>query len=370
MYKKIKILLATALISAFCLGSFTVFGAEDNHLTETEAKNIAIWFIANDIYENENNGWSEDTRIESVEKNFDFLGQSYVIDLVCNGADNGYIVVSADMSDNLIREFAYKGEPLLVGLQALSTDNARTINVTDKPDFSAENERYIEAVRDFDATQLFNGKLRYGDIDFPYSHVNQTYGSGWSYDTGDTVDGEFELLNMSDFVGPMHCSLTSVTAIFNYHRMNGNYPNIPSDVQTLFTDVKTLASAKGYYRETGTNPGTDPWYIDNLVTDLWGKYGYSGKGNNDFFFWSYATLANTLKGEVEGNRPGTISFYSGSYENHTVTFYGYVDYAKEGNTNKLYLVVNDNYGTERRYVDVTAVANGGSTVFEICRVLP
>ncbi len=367
MYKKIKALLATVLVSAFCFGSFTVFGAEDNYLTKTDAENIAIWFIANDIYENGNNGWSEGTRIEFVEENSDFLGKSYVVNLVCNGADNGYIVVSADMSDNLIREFAYKGEPLLVGLQALSNSNIRTANATDKTDFSAENERYIDVVRDFDATQLFNEKLRYGDIDFPYLDVNNTYGSGWSYDTGDTVDGVFELLDMSDFNGPMHCSLTSVTAIFNYHRMNGNYPNIPSDVQNLFNDVKTLASQKGYYN---TDSGTDPWYIDDLVTDLWGKYGYSGKGNNDFFFWNYSTLADSLKGEVQGNRPGTISFYSGSYKNHTVTFYGYVDYAKEGNTNKLYLVVNDNWQKEKRYVDVTAVANGGSTLFEICRVLP
>lgn len=366
MLKKVKRVLSAMIIFALCLGNFTVFGAEDNHLTETDATNIAIWFIANDIYENGNNGWSEDTRIGSVEKISDYLGESYVIDLVCKGTDNGYIVVSADMSDNLIREFAYKGEPLLVGLQMLSASNARMASAEDTLDFSAENEKYFKVVRDFDATQLFNDKLRYGNIDFPYVDVNQTYGSGWSYDTGDTVDGEFELLNMNDFEGPMHCSLTSVTAIFNYHRMNGNYPNIPSDVQSLFKDVKSLASEKGYYKDSGT----DPWYIDNLVTDLWAKYGYSGKGNNDFFFWSYSTLADTLKGEVSGNRPGTISFYSGSYKNHTVTYYGYVDYAKEGNTNKLYLVVNDNYQTEKRYVDVTAVANGGSTVFEICRVLP
>lgn len=79
---------------------------------------------------------------------------------------------------------------------------------------------------------------------------------------------------------------------------------------------------------------------------------------------------NTLKGEVDGNRPGAISFTSGSYGNHTVTYYGYNIYKKSGSSDKLYLRVNDNWGTSARYVDTTYIGSLGHTLFEICRVIP
>lgn len=40
--------------------------------------------------------------------------------------------------------------------------------------------------------------LDYGGITNPYKHVNDTYGKGWSYDTGDTISG-FTLLDMDNF---------------------------------------------------------------------------------------------------------------------------------------------------------------------------
>ncbi|MBZ4665008.1 MAG: hypothetical protein JG770_261 [Mahella sp.] len=39
---------------------------------------------------------------------------------------------------------------------------------------------------------------------------------------------------------------------------------------------------------------------------------------------------NILEKEVNGKRPGAISFTSGIYGNHTVTFYGYSYYKKNG----------------------------------------
>lgn len=82
------------------------------------------------------------------------------------------------------------------------------------------------------------------------------------------------------------------------------------------------------------------------------------------------SINNTLKGEVDGNRPGAISFTSGSYGNHTVTYYGYNIYKKSGSSDKLYLRVNDNWGTSARYVDTTYIGSLGHTLFEICRVIP
>lgn len=61
---------------------------------------------------------------------------------------------------------------------------------------------------DIDLTTPFIEKVRslndivspldYGGITNPYKHVNDTYGKGWSYDTGDTISG-FTLLDMDNF---------------------------------------------------------------------------------------------------------------------------------------------------------------------------
>lgn len=50
--------------------------------------------------------------------------------------------------------------------------------------------------------------------------------------------------------------------------------------------------------------------------------------------------------------------------------YGYNIYKKSGSSDKLYLRVNDNWGTSARYVDTTYIGSLGHTLFEICRVIP
>lgn len=51
-------------------------------------------------------------------------------------------------------------------------------------------------------------------------------------------------------------------------------------------------------------------------------------------------------------------------------YYGYNIYKKSGSSDKLYLRVNDNWGTSARYVDTTYIGSLGHTLFEICRVIP
>lgn len=167
--------------------SVNVFAAElpnydyrVKEITEDEAIELAKWFIANDIYENNNDGWSESTVIESVDSD---NKDNYVIRLNSDLKNNGYIVVGKNISDSLIKEFAYEGEPLFADLIPLpvqeSEKNSRDLNSYKKIDQTEENLPYLLVIRN-------NLKIRtenrdYGGITNPYSHVNSTYGSGWSY---------------------------------------------------------------------------------------------------------------------------------------------------------------------------------------------
>lgn len=205
----------------------------------------------------------------------------------------------------------------------------------------------------------------YGNIINPYLHINSNYGDGWMIHSEYTIL-EFAPLDMVQFSAENHCSLTSLSAIFNYHRTQG-YSSISSDIDTLFHRIKTIAKEKGYLTPRGK---TLPWYIDNLATDIWQYYGYTGKGKNHFFFWDTDAIYHLLKKEIDANRPGSISFTSGYYQHHTVTYYGYVLYTKLGQPNKMYLKVNDHWTKSARYVDMTSIGELGQTFFEICEVCP
>lgn len=297
-------------------------------------------------------------------------GSSYIIRLKMDSKDNGYIVVGNEVSDTLIKEFSYEGEPLFVDLLPLpiegSKSNLRGSSAScEIMDQTEENLPYLSAVRKNIKDSMRKSSGNYGGISNPYEHVNSTYGSGWTVDTSRTI-ADFKLLNMDDFSAENHCTLTTITAIFNYHRAHG-YSAISSDINTLFDRVKVVASVNGYYTPS---VGVMPYDIDDLVTEVWRYYGYSGVGNNDFFFNNVASFNSKLKEEVDNNRPGAISFVSGSYANHTVTYYGYVFYKKSGQSNRMYLKVNDNWCKSARYVDTSQIGTLGTTLFEVCRVLP
>ncbi len=291
--------------------------------------NIVRKFIHDDLMKNKDSNWSFKTEIDNIT----FKNGNYIIKLEGDGSDNGYIVIG---KDNSVKEFAYKGEPLFSSLSPLKKNN------------------YYDEDRE----------IPYGRIDDTYKHVNHKYGIGWTFDSGKTI-ANFDTLNMNTFHYKNHCTLTTVTAIFNYYK-NLGFTRIDNDIYDLFHVVSEIAIKKGYYKE---NMGTFPWYIDNLVRDVWKHYGYEGTANNDFFFWDIDSINKTIKKEIDEGRPGIISFTNGNYGMHTVTFYGYKLYKKKGNDKKMYLKVNDNWTTSSRYIDTSFIGDLGETFFEICRVI-
>ncbi len=281
--------------------------------------NLTKQFIISDIENNSSSCWSDLTIINSITT----YGNYHIVKLVKGGVDNGYIVIG---KDNVVKEFDYKGEPVI---------------------------HYDNKKRD----------ISYGAIKDTYQHVNTKYGSGWSYHSGKTISG-FLPLEMDKFDAVNHCTLTTLTSIFNYYQSQG-FNRISKDINELFFLISDIATKKGYYNR---KIGTYPWYIDNLVRDVIRHYKYSGIANNDLFFWDAKSLYKTLKKEIDEGRPAVISLTNGKYGMHTVTLYGYKIYKKEGFDNKMYLKVNDNWTTEPRFIDATFIGDLGETFFELCRV--
>lgn len=258
-----KKILSLILVLAMTFSLSTTALAADSttsSISENEAVELARWFIANDIYENGNNGWSESTVIDSVTTDSGFYGSSYIVNLSANGKNNGYIVLGTTVADVLIKEFSYSGKPLFVDLQPINGGTAayHSDNSVFSVNNTNENMPFLEKIRN--TPSLFTSDNNYGQITNPYQHVNDNYGTGWSLKTSKSISG-FKLLDMANFEAENHCSLTTLTAIFNYHRSQG-YSKIPSDLNTLFGRIKTIATDNGYYTPSGTNPTQ----IDNLKT--------------------------------------------------------------------------------------------------------
>lgn len=170
-----KKILSLILVLAMTFSLSTTALAADSttsSISENEAVELARWFIANDIYENGNNGWSESTVIDSVTTDSGFYGSSYIVNLSANGKNNGYIVLGTTVADVLIKEFSYSGKPLFVDLQPINGGTAayHSDNSVFSVDNTNENMPFLEKIRN--TPSLFTSDNNYGQITNPYQHVN------------------------------------------------------------------------------------------------------------------------------------------------------------------------------------------------------
>lgn len=187
-----KKILSLILVLAMTFSLSTTALAADSttsSISENEAVELARWFIANDIYENGNNGWSESTVIDSVTTDSGFYGSSYIVNLSANGKNNGYIVLGTTVADVLIKEFSYSGKPLFVDLQPINGGTAayHSDNSVFSVDNTNENMPFLEKIRN--TPSLFTSDNNYGQITNPYQHVNDNYGTGWSLKTSKSISG-------------------------------------------------------------------------------------------------------------------------------------------------------------------------------------
>lgn len=241
---------------------------------------------------------------------------------------------------------------------------------------------------------------RNSEISDPLIYLRDKGEGGWILKDEFRIP-DMHLLQMKDFQGENHCSLTALTSIFSYYR-NSGFINIDGD-KKLFDNIKQIALKNKYYKK---KRGTYPWYMDDLVRKIWSSYSYGGRGQNRFLFFNTPALINFLKSEIDALRPGLINFTHNQYPKHTVTFYGYRIYKKacnadnhtgylnienisginsnnnkKTNTNgkkkgtikneeKFFLVVNNHWTNSPRYVDCSNIGEQQETFFSLCLIRP
>lgn len=371
------------------------------YFSEAEAADIALIFVMNNIGTGENN-WSMDTVVDEVYILYDFDDNvtGYTFKLSTNGLYSGYVTVSANQDTMPIQEFSFTDEPIFE--EKLSEE---TLERTDKKNFKdkknkkdkndktnkivfngpleyyinedgsfydldknfvvsnqikntkrnderavAHNKELKEIIADSYMGKEYSGQLEGYALSDHIAYMADRY-SSYTYKRGYSLTG-FTGLDMSKFGGDNDCTLVSITAIANWYR--SIYPNIPSSTSDIYKDVLEIGKKHGYT----TSGGTDPTKIDNIVEDVFKKWGYTVNATNTYL-WSFSTFTDQIN-EPNYN-PLLFNIATGYYASHTVTVIGYRDFDVAD-----FLMVKDNWSTSTRYIHWQQMWNefGSVTIIE------
>ncbi len=213
--------------------------------------------------------------------------------------------------------------------------------------------------------------LAFGMIRNPVQDASRRFGGSWTIESVEEVE-MFHPLAMSAFGATSHCTLTALTAIFLTFRRQG-YIRVESDEQELFAMIRAIGEAHHWFR---SGVGTFPWDMARLTRQIWRDFGYAGTAKNRFLFRSSETLQRTIEQEIRAQRPGIISFTHGRYPDHSVTFYGILKLRRTDRPSssaadvQSYLLINDHWSVERRYVLLEHLGEGRETYFSLCLMRP
>jgi len=202
----------------------------------------------------------------------------------------------------------------------------------------------------------------YGGIDEPKKFLEVVYNNN-----GYTLGYEKTLCSkISNFTqgylepNAGNCTLASITRILKYFGDQG-YTKIPVNTKDIYIKVRDIGVNHGYKPSAPDSGVKSYWYnlvtynpfeIDNMVQEAWDAFNYqSGKGNNKYTF-----TFDTIKNEIDNNRPMLLNIGTGDYSGHTVTIIGYKYYNspdRNSYVDKPFLQIYDGWSDEIRYIDYT-----------------
>ena len=172
------------------------------------------------------------------------------------------------------------------------------------------------------------------------AYINYAHGSGWTLSKRVTLEPDIQNFLMSELeAGVGNCTLTALTRVFAYYRDTEGKVNIPNN-KTLYNDIKSIAEGYGY-----SDGGTSPTKINNIINDVFAKYGYAGKGSSSYIPWLLTALD-----ELDNGRPILMNIAFGYYAKHTVTVVGYSVFTRDDEA-IIFLKVHGGWSKGNRYID-------------------
>ena len=191
----------------------------------------------------------------------------------------------------------------------------------------------------------------YGGIYDANAYMNYTYGNNWYLSntpkelTGiaNFVMNDFRLLDNDQ----NNCVPTAITRVITYI-LNKQNSLSPGTSSTIYSDVMTIAQQ---YSNAG-NGNTDYmkmslFSIDDILSDSMQKYNLNGEGKSKYFYTD-----NTIKAELDADRPLLLNLAFGYYSNHTVTVIGYSEFSNDiSYDTRTILHVYDGWDDYVKYID-------------------
>lgn len=136
------------------------------------------------------------------------------------------------------------------------------------------------------------------------------------------------------------CSIVAITRILKYYHDQG-YILIDKNVVDIYQKVKVRAERSGFKEKRGTNPIK----INNITKSVLLDYGYISKARGKYF-WDF----NTVKKEIDNDRPIIMNIARGYYKNHSITVNGYRVIKTKDKTH-IFIAIYDGWSNQQRYLD-------------------
>lgn len=146
---------------------------------------------------------------------------------------------------------------------------------------------------------------------------------------------KFPMLLQNNYGLDQDCTLTSITALAQYKNQFPDYKT-----EDIYSCVEQVALKYGY---DGNKRGTNPLVIRNIINKI-----FLTKSKIKIFK-NLGYNFETIVEQINKNNPIVLSLYksgNGSYDNHTVSILGYVEY--EG---AKMLIIADNWYKDYSYID-------------------
>ena len=159
-----------------------------------------------------------------------------------------------------------------------------------------------------------------------------------------------------------NCSLVSVARVINYYGQKRGLTQITDDIYKIYGVIEKISKNYGY----NDIKGTFPTKINDIMRDGFAAYGYKSKCKG-VYTWDI----NTVKNEINKERPLLMSLLRGFYRDHTITVSGYSIW-RAGEEYYPILRVVDGWQPGYHYIDFRAfeedLRNAGIGSFNTCEV--